>query len=69
MPPGNDPLLFIESLPSLESRLFVERIMTNLWIYRLRLGQPTPTLTALASGRWPTYEALDQPARQIASEQ
>jgi peptidoglycan lytic transglycosylase len=64
---GDDPLLYIESLPSLESRLFVERVMTNLWIYRLRLGQPAPTLAALASDRWPTYEALDHPAQQVAS--
>jgi soluble lytic murein transglycosylase-like protein len=64
---GDDPLLFIESLPSLESRLFVERVMANLWIYRQRLRQPTPTLAALASDRWPTYEALDRPAQQVAS--
>jgi len=68
MPRDDDPLMFVESVPSLESRLFVERVMTNLWIYRLRLGQPTPTLAALASGRWPKYEALDEPAQQIASE-
>ena len=61
---GDDPLLYIESLPLLESRLFVERIMTNLWIYRLRLGQETPTLAALAADHWPTYEALDRPARR-----
>lgn len=64
---GDDPLLFIESLPSLESRLFVERVMANLWIYRQRLGQPTPTLSALAANRWPVYVALDQPAQQVAS--
>ncbi len=67
MPGGEDPLLFIESLPSLESRLFVERVMTNLWIYRARLGQATPTLAALAEDRWPAYQALDAPAHQIAS--
>jgi len=64
---GKDPLLFIESLPSLESRLFVERVMTNLWVYRQRLGQPAPSLVALASDRWPAYETLDQPAPQVAS--
>jgi soluble lytic murein transglycosylase-like protein len=64
---GDDPLLFIESLPALESRLFVERVMANLWIYRQRLRQPTPTLAALALDRWPTYEALDRPAQQVAS--
>ncbi|MDX1575072.1 MAG: lytic transglycosylase domain-containing protein [Kiloniellales bacterium] len=67
MPQGDDPLLFIESLPSLESRLFVERVMANLWIYRERLGQASPTLAALASNRWPIYEALDPPAHQIAA--
>lgn len=66
---ADDPLLFLESLPSLESRLFVERVMTNLWIYRLRLGQPTPTLDALAADRWPAYVSLDRPAEQIASEE
>jgi soluble lytic murein transglycosylase-like protein len=35
-------LLFIESLPTLETRLFIERVLTNLWIYRARLGQPAP---------------------------
>ncbi len=63
----NDPLMFVEILPSLESRLFVERVMANLWIYRLRLGQPTPTLSALASDRWPRYEALDHSTQQVDS--
>src|SRR3546814_9030775 len=35
-----DPLLFIEALPSKETRLFIERVLTNLWIYRHRLGPP-----------------------------
>lgn len=56
---GGDPLLFIETLPNLENRLYVERVLTNLWIYRQRLGQPAPSLKALAAGEWPTYQALD----------
>jgi soluble lytic murein transglycosylase len=64
---GEDPLLFLESLPSLESRLFVERVMTNLWLYRLRLGQNAPSLAALATDRWPNYQPLDQSASQVAS--
>jgi len=64
---GEDPLLFLESLPSLESRLFVERVMANLWLYRLRLGQNAPSLAAPASDRWPAYEPLDRPAAQVAS--
>jgi len=54
-----DPLLFIESLPSRETRIFVERVMANLWIYRMRLGQSNESLAALAGGAWPMYAALD----------
>ncbi len=54
-----DPLLFIESIPSRETRIFVERILANLWIYRDRLGQSAPSLDDLASGRAPRYKALD----------
>ena len=43
----DDPLLFIESLPSLETRLFIERVLANFWIYRERLGQDTPSLDAV----------------------
>lgn len=56
---GGDPLLFIESLPSRETRIFIERVLTNLWIYRLRLDQPTPSLDGIAAGAWPQYVALD----------
>lgn len=55
-----DPLLFIESIPSRESRDFVEIVLTNFWIYRARLGQPAPTRDKVAAGELPLYEALDQ---------
>ena len=64
---NDDPLLFIESLPSGETRSFVERVLTNLWIYRARLGQPSPSLDALAEGEWPRYTPLDQPSPELAS--
>ncbi len=57
---NDDPLLFIESLPSRETRLFIERVLTNLWIYRARLDQYSPSLDTLAAGQWPRYEAQDQ---------
>ena len=53
------PLMFIESIPSRESRGYVERVLSNLWIYRVRLGQATPSLDAVAAGDWPAYTALD----------
>ncbi len=55
----NDPLLFIEAIPARETRNFIERVMTNLWLYRLQLGQPVPSLDAVAMGAWPIYERLD----------
>jgi soluble lytic murein transglycosylase-like protein len=73
---AEDPLLFIESLPIRESRMYVERVLTNLWIYRARLGQPAPSLGAVAADSWPAYQALDGkeylevdlgPARSAAS--
>ena len=54
-----DPLLFIESIPARETRLFIERVLSNFWIYRLRLGQDVPSLDAVAAGHWPYYFALD----------
>ncbi len=56
---NGDPLLFIESIPSRETRVFIERVIANLWIYRKRLDQPAPSLDAVAAGEWPVYVALD----------
>jgi soluble lytic murein transglycosylase len=65
---SKDPLLFIESIPAQQTRNFTERVLTNYWIYRERLGQPSPDLDALAAGQWPTYTALDssEPERRHA---
>jgi soluble lytic murein transglycosylase len=56
----NDPLLFLESIPMREPRVYVKKVLTNLWSYRARLGQVQPSLEALAKSRWPTYRALDR---------
>jgi soluble lytic murein transglycosylase-like protein len=64
---GDDPLLFIESLPTKETRVFIERVLTNLWVYRARLGQPAPSLAAVAAGYWPGYQALDGGAAHVSS--
>ena len=50
-----DPLLFIELIPSSETRAYVERVLSNYWIYRMREGADTPTLDALASGQSAIY--------------
>ena len=62
----DDPLFFIESLPAWETRNFIERVLTNLWIYRDRLGQPTPSLDAIAAGQWPMYVPLDNEPLKVA---
>lgn len=62
----NDPLLFIETIPSRETRIFVERVFANLWIYRDRLGQPAPSLDYLARGEWPIYTSVEQGPGQVA---
>lgn len=56
---GDDALLFLEAMPSRETRKFVRRAMASYWIYQQRLGQETPSLTALASGAWPRYVKQD----------
>lgn len=61
-----DPLLFVESIPVAETRAYVERVLANYWIYRLRLGQPTPTLDAVASGKWARYVRLDDGPTMLA---
>ena len=57
---SEDPLLFIESIRSRETRQFIERVISNYWIYRMRLRQPTPSLDATASGLWPNYLAQER---------
>lgn len=63
---NGDPLLFVESIPWRESRLFVERVLTNFWIYRERLRQDSPSLDAAATGHWPIYLDLDIATNSVA---
>jgi peptidoglycan lytic transglycosylase len=63
---NDDPLLFIESLPSHETRAFIERVLASYWIYRDRLGEPTPSLDAIAAGEWPTYTPLEDGGKAVA---
>lgn len=45
-----DSLLLIESLPALETRNYVEKVMASYWTYRRLLGAETKTLDAVATG-------------------
>lgn len=66
VPYDGDALLFIESVPSQETRLFIERVLSNLWIYRHRLGQDAPDLDAVAAGDWPHYVERSPTSRLVA---
>jgi soluble lytic murein transglycosylase-like protein len=56
---SGDPLLFIESLPSRETRNYIEHVLANFWIYRYRLGQEPVSMDHIIAGDWPRYIAQD----------
>ncbi|MBI1206288.1 MAG: transglycosylase SLT domain-containing protein [Azospirillum sp.] len=62
----DDPLLFIESIPYAETRGHVQKVLANFWIYRMRLGQGTVSLDAVAHGSWPVYTTLEGVNMQVA---
>ncbi len=55
-----DQLLFIETLPVQETRDYVERVLSNYWIYRSRAGLDQPSLLALSRGAAPKYTHVMQ---------
>ncbi|MBO4626267.1 MAG: lytic transglycosylase domain-containing protein [Alphaproteobacteria bacterium] len=56
----SDPLLYIESFPAYETRSYIKRVMSNLWLYRARLNQPLTSMEDLAGGQWPLYNSEDE---------
>ena len=56
----SDPLLYIESFPAYETRSYIKRVMSNLWLYRARLNQPLSSMEELAGGQWPLYNSEDE---------
>jgi soluble lytic murein transglycosylase-like protein len=50
-----DPLLFIESIPTDETRAYVQRVLTYNWIYAARLHLPAPSLDELSAGAFPRF--------------
>lgn len=62
----NDPLLFIETIPFHETRNYVEQVMANYWMYRMRFNQPNDSMVALADGKWARYASHDKDAVKFA---
>lgn len=56
---GQDPLLYIASIPFNETRDYVQRVLANYWLYQIRLGQQTPSLDQIAAHEWPRYTPQD----------
>ena len=50
-----DPLFFMESIPSRETRWFIEKVLTKYWLYQNKAGLKSPSLRLLASGKNPIY--------------
>jgi soluble lytic murein transglycosylase len=63
--PDADSLLLIESLAGAETRDFVQRVMSNYWIYRQIFSQPSPTLDATADGSKMILATWDQTAAAL----
>ena len=58
----NDPLLFIESLPSRETRGYIKSVLKNLYIYRSKFNKTIPEIEIISSGAWPIkkdFEIID----------
>lgn len=61
-----DPLLFIELIPFQQTRVFVQHVLANYWIYQNRFGLASPSLDAVARGQWPTYIRTERNDRTLA---
>lgn len=53
-----DPLLFIESIPFVETRAYVAIVLRNYWMYQQHSGAKPVSLTAIAQGMWPRFPGL-----------
>ena len=51
----DDPLLFMESIPSRETRWFIEKVLTKYWLYQDYLEEESNSLEMLAKGENPIY--------------
>ena len=52
---NGDPLLFIESVPTEETRNYIPRVLAYAWLYAAKLNLPSPSLDELAAGAWPRF--------------
>ena len=53
-----DPLLFIESIPFVETRAYVAIVLRNYWMYQRQSGAKPASLMAISQGLWPRFPGL-----------
>jgi len=54
---NGDPLLFMESIPYVETRGYVSIIMRNYWMYEQQAGIKSASANELAQNKWPSFPA------------
>ena len=62
-----DPLLFIEAIPTDETRAFVAHVLTYSWIYAARLHLPATSLDELAAGEFPRFTPAPGAGKLVAT--
>ena len=55
---GNDPLLWMESIPYWETRGYVAIVMRNYWMYERQAGGASESRVGLVQGMWPKFPGL-----------
>lgn len=53
-----DPMLFLETIPVEQTRVFVADVLTYTWLYAAQLHLPAPSLDAMAAGEFPSFTPL-----------
>jgi len=56
---GNDPMLWMESIPYWETRGYVSIVMRNYWMYERQAGGPSESRLGLVQGMWPKFPGLE----------
>ncbi|GAB5481444.1 MAG: lytic transglycosylase domain-containing protein [Parasphingorhabdus sp.] len=51
----DDPLLYMESIPFVETRGYVSIILRNYWMYEQQAGIKSASLSTLAQNKWPVF--------------
>lgn len=52
---NDDPLLFMESIPYVETRGYVSIILRNYWMYEKQAGIQSASARALSQNQWPVF--------------